>query len=77
MSHVARLNSARSRLLYIVVAALLATLVVGGGVAVARHKTVTIDVDGQQVQLSTMTTDVGSALAAAGYEPTPAGPRWR
>lgn len=71
MSHVARLNSARSRLFYIVVAALLATLVVGGGVAVARHKTVTIDVDGQQVQLSTMTTDVGSALAAAGYEPTP------
>ena len=70
MSHVARLNSARSRLLYVVVAALLATLVVGASVAVARHKTVTIDVDGQQIQLSTMTTDVRSALEAAGYQPT-------
>ncbi|MGB6181836.1 MAG: transglycosylase family protein [Rhodococcus sp. (in: high G+C Gram-positive bacteria)] len=71
MSHVARLNSARSRLLYATVGALLVTLVVGGGVAVERHKTVVIDVDGQQVELSTMSTDVGSALAAAGYQPAP------
>jgi uncharacterized protein YabE (DUF348 family) len=69
MSHVARLNHAQSRLLYVVVAALLATLIVGGAVAVARHKTVTIDVDGQAITLSTMSSDVKGALDAAGYAP--------
>ena len=44
--------------LYFVVAALLATLIVGGATAVARHKTVTIDVDGELITLSTMSTDV-------------------
>ncbi|MGU3432033.1 transglycosylase family protein [Actinomycetes bacterium M1A6_2h] len=69
MSHVARLNHAQSRLLYVVVAALLATLIVGGAVAVAQHKTVTIDVDGQAITLSTMSSDVKGALDAAGYAP--------
>ena len=55
--------------LYFVVAALLATLIVGGATAVARHKTVTIDVDGELITLSTMSTDVSGALSAAGFEP--------
>ncbi|GGG16955.1 resuscitation-promoting factor RpfB [Rhodococcoides trifolii] len=69
MSHVARLNHAQSRLLYVVVAALLATLIVGGAVAVANHKTVTVDVDGQAITLSTMSSDVKGVLSAAGYVP--------
>lgn len=69
MSSLARLNSTRSTTLYLVVAALLATLIVGGATAVARHKTVTIDVDGEMISLSTMSTDVDGALEAAGYEP--------
>ncbi|OZD11695.1 resuscitation-promoting factor [Rhodococcus sp. 06-156-3C] len=68
MSSIARLNSSRSMMLYLVVAALLATLIVGGATAVARHKTVTIDVDGEMITLSTMTGDVNGALQAAGYE---------
>ncbi|WP_338890070.1 transglycosylase family protein [Rhodococcus sovatensis] len=68
MSSIARLNSTRSLTLYLVVAALLVTLIVGGATAVARHKTVTIDVDGEMITLSTMTSDVDGALQAAGYE---------
>ncbi|MDJ0360468.1 resuscitation-promoting factor [Rhodococcus sp. H29-C3] len=70
MSSIARLNSTRSLTFYLVVAALLATLIVGGVTAVARHKTVTIDVDGEMITLSTMTSDVNGALGAAGYEPS-------
>ncbi|MGA9869770.1 MAG: transglycosylase family protein [Rhodococcus sp. (in: high G+C Gram-positive bacteria)] len=69
MSSLARLNSTRSLTLYLVVAALLATLIVGGATAVARHKTVTIDVDGEMITLSTMSTSVDGALEAAGYVP--------
>jgi uncharacterized protein YabE (DUF348 family) len=69
VSSLARLNSTRSTTLYLVVAALLVTLIVGGATAVARHKTVTIDVDGEMITLSTMTSDVNGALQAAGYEP--------
>jgi uncharacterized protein YabE (DUF348 family) len=68
VSSIARLNSTRSLTLYLVVAALLLTLIVGGATAVARHKTVTIDVDGEMITLSTMTSDVDGALEAAGYE---------
>lgn len=68
MSSIARLNSTRSLSLYLVVAALLVTLIVGGATAVARHKTVTVDVDGEMITLSTMTSDVNGALEAAGYQ---------
>ena len=67
MSHVSRLNGAHSRFLYVVVAAMLATLIVGGAFAVVRHKTVTVEVDGQAITLSTMSSDVKGALDAAGY----------
>ena len=67
MQALARFNNAKSPLLYVVVAALLATLIIGGAMAVANHKTVTVDVDGKKISLSTMTGDVQGALAAAGY----------
>ena len=70
MSTIRRLNSARSTTLYLVIAALLMTLVAGGVMAVSRHKTVTIDVDGDMISLSTMKTDVNSALVDAGYTPS-------
>ncbi|MHA4848426.1 transglycosylase family protein [Rhodococcus sp. MSC1_016] len=67
MSPFAKINSARSPLLYTVVALLLATLIAGGVMAVVRHKTVTLDVDGEKVSLSTMSTSVDAALSDAGY----------
>ncbi|EKT82647.1 hypothetical protein WSS_A10477 [Rhodococcus opacus M213] len=67
MSPFAKINSARSPLLYAVVALLLATLIAGGGMAVVRHKNVTLDVDGEKISLSTMTTSVDAALSDAGY----------
>ncbi|MDT2008160.1 DUF348 domain-containing protein [Rhodococcus opacus] len=67
MSPFAKINSARSPLLYTVVALLLATLIAGGVMAVVRHKTVTLDVDGETISLSTMTTSVDAALSDAGY----------
>ncbi|QNG17870.1 DUF348 domain-containing protein [Rhodococcus triatomae] len=68
MSPLAKINSTKSPLLIVVVAALLATLIVGGLFAVVRHKTVTVDVDGQAVSLGTMATDVRGVLDSAGYE---------
>lgn len=67
VSPLARINNAKSPLLYVVVAALLATLVVGGALAVARHKTVTLDIDGETISLGTMASDVSGALDDAGY----------
>ncbi|MGW5146554.1 transglycosylase family protein [Rhodococcus koreensis] len=70
MSPFAKINSARSPLLYTVVALLLATLIAGGVMAVVRHKNVTLDVDGETISLSTMTTSVDAALSDAGYSLT-------
>ncbi|QDQ91231.1 DUF348 domain-containing protein [Rhodococcus sp. WB9] len=67
MSPFAKINSARSPLLYAVVALLLATLIAGAVMAVVRHKNVTLDVDGEKISLSTMTTSVDAALSDAGY----------
>ncbi|PTR30466.1 uncharacterized protein YabE (DUF348 family) [Rhodococcus sp. OK519] len=67
MSPFARINTARSPLLYVVVAALFVTLLVGGGLVVAQHKTVTLDVDGETISLSTLRSEVGSVLDNAGY----------
>ncbi len=67
MSAFSRINNARSPLLYAVVAALLATLIIGGALAIAHHKTVTVDVDGEKMSLSTMTSDVKGAIDGAGY----------
>ncbi|RVW10878.1 resuscitation-promoting factor [Prescottella agglutinans] len=67
MSPLSRINTVRSPLLYGVIAALFVTLLAGGGLVVARHKTITLDVDGEAVALSTLRTDVGSILDSAGY----------
>ncbi|MGV9744731.1 transglycosylase family protein [Rhodococcus zopfii] len=67
MSALSKINGSRSTLLYAVVAALLLTLIAGGATAVARHKTVTVDVDGDLVALGTMRTDVRGVLSDAGY----------
>lgn len=67
MSPLSKINSSRSPLMYGVVAATLATLTVGGGVAVAQHKTVTVDVDGDLISVGTMSSNVDGALSAAGY----------
>ncbi|MEV0945490.1 transglycosylase family protein [Rhodococcus sp. NPDC049939] len=67
MSAFARINSARSPLLYAVVALLLLTLIAGAVTAVVRHKSVILDVDGEKISLRTMATDAAQALAAAGY----------
>ncbi|MGF7121355.1 MULTISPECIES: resuscitation-promoting factor [unclassified Rhodococcus (in: high G+C Gram-positive bacteria)] len=67
MSPLSKINSSRSPMLYGVVAATLVTLTAGGGIAIAQHKTVTVDVDGELVSVGTMSSDVNGALAAAGY----------
>ncbi|WP_137723525.1 resuscitation-promoting factor [Prescottella subtropica] len=67
MSPFARINTSRSPLLYLVLAALFVTMSVGGGLVVDRHKTVALDVDGETISLSTLRSDVGAVLDAAGY----------
>ncbi|GAA4471384.1 resuscitation-promoting factor [Rhodococcus olei] len=67
MSPLARINSARSPFLRLVIGALLLTLIAGGVLAVTRHKTVLVDVDGEIVALSTMSGNVDDVLADAGY----------
>ncbi|MDH6676236.1 uncharacterized protein YabE (DUF348 family) [Rhodococcus sp. LBL1] len=67
MSPLSKINTSRSPLMYGVVAATLATLSVGGATAIAQHKTVTVDVDGNLIQVGTMSSNVDGALAAAGY----------
>lgn len=68
MSHFTRINRSRSPLLYSAVAALLLTLIVGSALAIVNRKTVTIVVDGEQTLFTTMSTDVGGVLRAAGFE---------
>jgi uncharacterized protein YabE (DUF348 family) len=67
VSALTKINGSRSTLLYAVVAALLLTLIAGGATAVARHKTITVDVDGDRVAVDTMRTDVRGVLSDAGY----------
>lgn len=43
MSPFTRINSSRSPLLYAAIAALLLTLIVGAGMAIAKHETVAVD----------------------------------
>lgn len=53
----------------IAVGAVLATLATGGVMGVALHKNVTIDVDGQKRQVSTMAMSVDSLLRSQGFSP--------
>lgn len=67
-SHLHRINNTSSTPLRIATGGMLATLVVGGGVAVAGQKSVTLDVNGDIIQASTVSGDVEGALKSAGVE---------
>ena len=61
-----RINNTNSTPLRVATGGMLATLVVGGGVAVAGQKDVTVDVNGKIVEASTMSGTVEGALKSAG-----------
>lgn len=63
-----RLHHSRSAMLRLSTAGMLATLAIGGVSVVEMRKQLTLDVDGDSVQLVTLKQDVGTALADAGYE---------
>ncbi|MFG1791961.1 transglycosylase family protein [Nocardia sp. NPDC049149] len=65
-----RINQSRSPLLYIAVAMLLMTLIVGAGLAIVNRKTVTVVVDGERLFETTMSPDVRGVLRAAGFAVT-------
>lgn len=67
MSSLARLNRTPSFLLRAVIAALLITLVAGGAAVAAMLKTVTLDVDGQSIEVRTMASSVEDVISDAGY----------
>ncbi|MGW0022614.1 resuscitation-promoting factor, partial [Rhodococcus sp. NPDC003382] len=74
MSALSKINSSRSTLLYAVVGALLLTLIAGAATAVARHKTITVNVDGELVALATMRTDVRGVRVGARRDRSPRPP---
>lgn len=67
MNALTKINSSRSPLLYGAIAAMLVTLIVGAGLAIVNHKTVTVMVDGEKRTVSTMYLDVRGVLKAAGF----------
>lgn len=64
----AKINSSRSPLLYGAIAAMLATLIVGAGLAIMNKKVVTVVIDGQSTSRSTMYLNVRGVLKDAGYD---------
>lgn len=62
------LHEARSPHLRLLVATLLVTLTFAGGYAVAAHKTVTLEVDGASVQVSTMKSHVIDVVRENGFD---------
>ncbi|MGV9824200.1 transglycosylase family protein [Gordonia sp. NPDC003429] len=69
MSVLAKIHNSESIRARIAVGAVLATVAAGGVLAVSMHKNVTLDVDGQQMQVSTMALSVDSVLRSQGYTP--------
>ena len=67
-SQIDRLNGSTSVPLRMATGSMLATLLVGGGLAVVNKKDVTIDVNGQQMDLLTMSNSVEGALKQAGIK---------
>lgn len=66
-----RINNTNSTPLRVATGGMLATLVVGGGVAVAGQKDVTVDVNGKIIEASTMSGNVEGALKSAGVDIDP------
>ena len=67
-SQIDRLNGSTSVPLRMATGSILAPLLVGGGLAVVNKKDVTIDVNGQQMDLVTMSNSVEGALKQAGIK---------
>ena len=67
-SQIDRLNGSTSVPLRMATGSMLATLLVGGRLAVVNKKDVTIDVNGQQMDLVTMSNSVEGALKQAGIK---------
>ena len=63
--HLTRVNKTSNTPLRVVTGGMLATLVVGGGVAAASQKDVVLDVDGEIINASTMSGTVEGALRSA------------
>ncbi|OBB57772.1 Resuscitation-promoting factor RpfB [Mycobacterium sp. 852013-51886_SCH5428379] len=68
MTALNRLHEDRSPALRLLVGALLLSLVVAGGFAVATHKTVTLEVDGAPMTVSTMKSTVIDVVQENGFE---------
>ena len=66
--HLHRINKTSNTPLRIATGGMLATLVVGGGVAAASAKDVTLDVDGKIINASTMSGTVEGALKSANVD---------
>ncbi|WP_422745089.1 transglycosylase family protein [Mycobacterium sp. WMMD1722] len=68
MTALNRLHEDRSPILRLLVGALLLSLVIAGGFAVATHKTVTLNVDGAPMTVSTMKSRVIDVVKENGFE---------
>ena len=66
--HIKRINNTRSLPLRLATGGMLGTLAVGGVVAVNAQKDVTVDLNGERIELATFSSDAEGALAAAGVE---------
>ena len=66
--HFHRLRTSNSKFLRVSVAAILATVTIGGVSALELRKDVTVSIDGEDVELTTFKSDVRSALDEAGYK---------
>lgn len=65
-NQIKRINSTRSVPLRLATGGMLGTLAVGGVVAVGTQKNITLDVNGETVNLATFSVDVQGALKGAG-----------
>ena len=68
MNALNKLHESRSPYLRAIVCATLLALTFAGGIAVADHKTVTLTVDGAQMTVSTMKSQVIDVVAENGYD---------
>ncbi|MGH3952588.1 resuscitation-promoting factor [Mycobacteroides salmoniphilum] len=67
MNALTKLNATRSPLLRALVAALLVVIGAGGGYAIAAHKTLTLNVDGNAMTVTTVKSQVSEVLSDYGY----------
>ena len=66
MNQIKRINSSRSLPLRLATGGVLGTLAVGGVVAVSAQKDITLDLNGDKIELATFAGNVDEALQAAG-----------